>query len=267
MKISIVTICLNNAAGLRKTAASIVTQEDCEYEWIVIDGGSTDDSIHVIYDYEKYITYWVSEKDKGIYHAMNKGIYRSTGDYILFLNAGDALVDDKVLHQALTYLNGKDLYVGDVCHFNENSMTPGYELPQSVSHHYLVYQLTHFTLPHPASFFRRDFFDRFGYYDESLKIVSDWKLFFTSIIMSNAEVESIPLITTIFDTNGISSTSPHEKIERENALYEFPMIEELRRFYVSNYEIVSAVHATFLGRMLIRIYFFIYRFFLSKFER
>lgn len=91
MLISIITINYNNSIGLADTIRSVISQIDANYEYIVIDGGSTDDSVKVIKQYEDKLSYWVSERDRGIYHAMNKGIEQATGDYCLFLNSGDTL--------------------------------------------------------------------------------------------------------------------------------------------------------------------------------
>jgi len=84
MKLSIITVNLNNAAGLQKTIESVITQTFTDYEYIIIDGGSTDGSVDVIKQHADKITYWVSEPDKGIYNAMNKGILQAKGEYCLF---------------------------------------------------------------------------------------------------------------------------------------------------------------------------------------
>ncbi|MGK0307850.1 MAG: glycosyltransferase involved in cell wall biosynthesis, partial [Urechidicola sp.] len=97
MLISIITINYNDAVGLKKTMASVLEQTYEDIEYIVIDGGSTDGSKAYIELYHKDLAYWVSEPDQGIYHAMNKGIDQATGDYLLFLNSGDWLVDNFVI--------------------------------------------------------------------------------------------------------------------------------------------------------------------------
>ena len=86
MLYSIITINFNNCDGLRRTIESVVNQTNDNYEYIVIDGGSTDGSVDVIQKYSDRISYWVSEKDDGIYNAMNKGVRHAHGDYCLFLN-------------------------------------------------------------------------------------------------------------------------------------------------------------------------------------
>ena len=90
MKYSIITVNYNNKEGLRNTIESVIHQTYRDFEFIVIDGGSTDGSAEVLKEYDSQITYWVSEKDKGIYNAMNKGIAKATGDYLNFMNSGTA---------------------------------------------------------------------------------------------------------------------------------------------------------------------------------
>ncbi len=97
MKLSIITVNLNNARGLEKTIQSVIAQTFYNYEFIIIDGGSTDDSINIIKKYEDHITYWVSETDGGIYAGMNKGLFIAKGDYVNFMNSGDCYHSKDVL--------------------------------------------------------------------------------------------------------------------------------------------------------------------------
>ena len=99
MKLSIITINYNNQEGLKKTIESVVSQTMRDFEWIVIDGGSTDGGKEIIEQNKQCLDYWCSEPDKGIYHAMNKGIRASHGDYLMFLNSGDSLYDNKVIER------------------------------------------------------------------------------------------------------------------------------------------------------------------------
>ena len=99
MKLSIITINFNNHDGLQKTINSVIAQTWKDFEWIIIDGGSTDGSKNLIEQYDKYITYWISESDKGIYNAMNKGIKIARGDYLQFLNSGDYFYNEKVIEK------------------------------------------------------------------------------------------------------------------------------------------------------------------------
>ena len=98
MKLSIITVNKNNAAGLKQTMESVISQDFDDYEYIVIDGGSSDESTAVIRQYEHKLAYWVSEPDSGIFNAMNKGIGKASGEYCLFLNSGDALTENSLIN-------------------------------------------------------------------------------------------------------------------------------------------------------------------------
>jgi len=120
-KLSIITVNLNNAEGLRKTIESVVTQTFTDFEYIIIDGGSTDGSVEIIKLYADKITYWVSEPDKGIYNGMNKGIMVAKGEYCQFLNSGDWLVNENVLKEVFADV---DIVYGDLKIPNGNFFIP-----------------------------------------------------------------------------------------------------------------------------------------------
>src|SRR5258706_1204581 len=123
MKISIITINLNNKDGLANTIQSVIGQSCDDYEYIVIDGASVDGSVEVINKYRDRIDYWVSEKDSGIYQAMNKGIKASSGDYLWFLNSGDSLVNEDVVGdcaERIAHRPGYDYYYGQITFGHES---------------------------------------------------------------------------------------------------------------------------------------------------
>jgi putative colanic acid biosynthesis glycosyltransferase len=118
--LSLVTACLDDAAGLRATAESIARQTYQAYQWLVVDGGSTDDTREVLETFEPLLDDWTSEPDEGVYDAMNRGLRRARGQYVMFLNAGDRLADSRTLErivQALLYRPGIDLlFAGTLLH-------------------------------------------------------------------------------------------------------------------------------------------------------
>ena len=123
MKLSIITVNLNNRIGLERTINSVVSQTFKDFEWIVIDGGSTDGSKELITQYANHFAYWVSEPDKGIYNAMNKGIKVAKGEYLLFLNSGDWIIDERVAQDFIETSISADIISGDVCLvYDENTM-------------------------------------------------------------------------------------------------------------------------------------------------
>jgi glycosyltransferase involved in cell wall biosynthesis len=213
-KLSIITINYNNLEGLKRTVDSVVNQTWQEFEYIVIDGGSTDGSKEYIESQSATIDYWVSEKDTGIYNAMNKGIKAATGDYLLFLNSGDELYNMKVLEENYKDIHTEDLVYFDLCQMFETS-TNIHIFSNEISYKTFL----NGTIGHPTTFIKKELFDKYGFYDENLKIVSDWKFFFMVVAKFNASSRKINKTLSKFYMDGISSTNVEEVAnEREMVL-------------------------------------------------
>lgn len=202
MKYSVITINYNNQEGLHHTINSVVNQKFDDFEYIVIDGGSTDDSVEIIKKYAERIDYWVSEKDRGIYHAMNKGVLQAHGDYCIFLNSGDFFYNDLVLSKIHGSTNNEDILVGKVVSRNGHS-----QLFLPPSREMSLYYLYSGTVSHQGSFIKTSLLKRYPY-DENLKIVSDWKFFLEAIILKNCSVKYIDEFISEFDTTGVSTSNP-----------------------------------------------------------
>lgn len=114
VKLSVITVTLNAVQGFRTTARSIAEQDFPSREWIVIDGGSTDGTVAIIRDFEQHINYWSSEPDKGIYDAMNKGLSKARGEWVIFMNAGDYFPGPGILTRVLAHAdNSEEILYGD----------------------------------------------------------------------------------------------------------------------------------------------------------
>ena len=222
MKLSIITINRNNAAGLEKTMQSVATQIFKEFEYIVIDGASTDGSVEVVKKYEPQFVClkWISESDKGIYNAMNKGLHMASGDYIQILNSADCLASDDVTERMLSALDkaGKPsiLYGNMVKCFPD-----GRKLVDRCFAGQEITMLGMFTgtLNHDPAYIRRELFEKYGYYDETLKIVSDWKWYLQAIILGGEKPQYVDMNVTLFDMTGISETNKElDKVERKQVL-------------------------------------------------
>ena len=203
IKLSIITINYNNKKGLEKTIESVVAQTTREFEYIVIDGGSTDGSVEVIKKYAEYIDYWISEPDKGIYNAMNKGVQKAHGKFCQFLNSGDWLYSNIVVECMLPYFDlDRDILVGYVQSINENGNIGRLYAgsPKILTLHHLI----NCSLSHPSSFIRTKLLVEIPY-NESLKIVSDWE-FYINAYLSDAKFAQIPFDIAYFSPDGISST-------------------------------------------------------------
>ncbi len=212
-QLSIVTINKNDAEGLERTLRSIWERQTFkDFEHIIIDGASTDRSVEVIKKYESKLAYWISEPDKGIYNAMNKGIVKAKGDYLLFLNSGDWLEDD-ILKQVFRESLTEDIVYADFYWYhNADKIVP--ELyPDELT---VPFMLTH-SLGHPSSFIKRILFKDM-LYEEKYRIISDWVFFVKKILLYNCTTRHLNLVTSYFNMYGIS-TDPKSRdlVLREQA--------------------------------------------------
>ena len=223
MDLTIITINRNNAIGLEKTIKSVLNQTCKDFEYVVVDGASSDDSVETIRKYADAFgkrLKWISESDNGIYNAMNKGIKIASGDYVQFLNSGDCLASSDVTERMLTILEDlgkpsilygnmlKDMHDGtilrDKCFAGQDISFLGFYTG---------------TLNHSPTYIRRDLFEKYGYYDESLRIASDWKWFLQAIILEEEKAAYVDTDVTLFDMSGISETNKDLiKEERQKVL-------------------------------------------------
>jgi len=213
--VCIITINYNNAKGLEKTIKSVLSQTYNEIEYIIIDGESIDGSKAVIEKYNNKITQCISEKDNGIYHAMNKGIALATRKYLLFLNSGDILHTITVIEDILPKLRtGKDLYYGDLKWIvKDNDFVHKY--PKELTFSY-VYKNS---LPHPATFIKRNLFFNISLYNEELILVSDWEFFMRAIFKYDVSYQHLDMVISDFDGYGLSNSKDYKRImEAERAL-------------------------------------------------
>lgn len=238
MRLSIVTINYNNAEGLECTLNSVLTQTYGEIEHVIVDGGSTDNSVNVIKEYvrkvervkdEQMKVIWSSEPDKGIYNAINKGIKKATGDYIQILNSGDILAAHDVTERMVTAIHsftrsslndkiGVPILYGNMI---KKDYAKGKVIGKSGEVEYSLRNYYTGTLNHDCCYIRRDLFDMYGLYDENLKIVSDWKWFLQAIGLGKVKPVYVNIDVTIFDASGISETNLElRKKERRNVLEE-----------------------------------------------
>lgn len=213
-KLSIITVNYNNLEGLKRTVESVVNQTWKEFEYIVIDGGSTDGSFEYLKEQSPSFSYWVSESDKGIYNAMNKGIKVANGEYLLFLNSGDHFSGEFVLEKNNAHLENEDIIYFDI---NVIGVQESYvkKCPNELRFSYLIYE----TLPHQSTFIKTKLFNEIGFYDESVEIVSDWKFFIIAIIKFKVTYKHIEAVLSTYYLDGISAIKDHSS-ERMQVLKE-----------------------------------------------
>lgn len=198
MKLSIITINFNNIKGLKCTIASVLSQRWRDFEWIVVDGGSTDGSSELIEDNRSHLAFWCSEPDNGIFNAMNKGISHTNGEYLLFLNSGDYFSSSKSLQYVKPEKWTADIVGCDVF-MGTGKRTTYYQAPRKVTYQRLVCM----SLCHQSTFIRRTLLLENGY-DETSKIGADWMFWFRAFIDNNCSYQNISVPVTIIDTTGVS---------------------------------------------------------------
>ena len=262
MLFTIITINYNDHLGLSHTINSVVNQTCRDFEFVVIDGGSNDGSVGVIKDFKNQITYWVSEKDRGIYHAMNKGVAFARGTYCIFMNSGDCFYDNEVLERIANSSVIEDIIVGRVS-IDEYDHIISPPPRDGVT----LYHLYSGAVPHQGSFIKTELLRKYPY-DENLKISSDWKFFVQTLILDNCSIRFLDTFVSRYDMNGISSLNPElmrkEKDEILMNLFPPRVLEDYRRMKLSecltqtltpqlkvNYSIDRLLY--FVGRILLKM--------------
>lgn len=225
MRLSVITINLNNRGGLQRTIDSVVGQSFKDLEWIVIDGGSTDGSRELIEQYADHIAYWVSEPDKGVYNAMNKGIKVAQGEYVNFMNSGDCFASSSILEEVFATDHTADVLYGYMMRGSIDGEINNLSMMKPSLSWIDFYRDG---LPHQSTFIKRSLFDQYGLYDESLKAVADWKFFVEAFVYHKASSEFIPRKISVYAEGGISDVIGMEERERvRKELFPRAMVETI----------------------------------------
>jgi glycosyltransferase involved in cell wall biosynthesis len=225
MFLSIITINYNNASGLENTMQSVLSQNNEDFEYVIVDGASNDGSVDVIRQYAERFgcrLKWISEPDNGIYCAMNKGIRMASGHYVQFLNSGDYLASANVTKIMLKALKEND-YPSIIYGNMLKDMPNGILLKDRCFAGQEISFLGFYTgtLNHSPAYIRRDLFNKYGLYDENLRIVSDWKWYLQAIALGEERPVYTDVDVTVFDMHGISETNKElDKLERKKVLEE-----------------------------------------------
>lgn len=234
-KLSIITINLNNKEGLQKTMASVFCQTFSDFEYIIIDGGSTDGSVDEINPISDKLAYWVSEPDTGIYNAMNKGIEKSTGDIICFLNSGDQYYSDTAIEMAVNSIDGINeyswIYFFDYIH----SQLDQYKFQVCSSDVSNKARIFVKGFGHPSTFYRKEIFNSIGNFDESLKIAADREFYLRAILKHKLKFSYFSKPISVFNEGGISTNPKYSKLLlSEEKKIQIEYFDKIERVLFSN---------------------------------
>jgi len=253
--LSIITVNLNNREGLQRTIDSVVGQTFTGYEWIVIDGGSTDGSRELIEQYSDHFSYWCSEPDKGIYNAMNKGIAHAKGEWLQFLNSGDWLCQPTVLERVFSNEHDADILYGNGIYDSEGeSIMRTY--PKDISLTFIVNHSIH----HQSSFYKRSLYED-ELFNEQYKIISDY-VFIINSILKGKKFEFVDVVIAHTEPGGISQSGYDER-EKHNDILPLFIRRDVdyinntisHNAYVSNHRILRLINniSLFIERRLKRL--------------
>lgn len=222
MKISIITVSYNSAKTIEDTIKSVISQDYPNIEYIIIDGASTDQTQNIIKKYDNYISKWISEKDYGIYDAMNKGIALATGDIIGILNSDDFYAHANVISTiANTFQNNKNI---EACYGNLKYVHP--EQTHLVKRKWISGKYTEglflkgWMPPHPTFFIKKSCYDQYGTYLTELRNSSDYELMLRMLHKNKIRVYYINQFLVIMRLGGASNSSIKNRLiaNREDRL-------------------------------------------------
>ena len=198
MKLTVVSICLNNKEGLEKTIQSVINQTFFDkIEYVIIDGGSTDGSKEVIEQYQDMLAYWCSEPDGGIFPAMNKSIEHINGDYALYLNSGDILNKNNVIERVYGELD-KDIVYGN--EYKVNNKRTLARFPDNLNENFFKKS----ALPHQSTFIRTELLKEHNY-STDWKVLGDWSWLRERIMVDKVSYKHLNFPISDYDLNGFST--------------------------------------------------------------
>ena len=208
LKISIITVSFNSAKTIKETIESILIQDYNNIEYIIIDGGSSDETIDIVKSYGKKISYFISEKDNGIYDAMNKGIKAATGDIIGILNSDDFYPNSFVLSNVARSFEkyNCDAVYGDLVYVKAKDATQIKRYWQAGNYNTSKIK-NGWMLPHPTFFVKKVMYDRHGLYNSALKRAADYEMILKLLYKENISVHYIPMILVKMRMGGASNST------------------------------------------------------------
>ncbi len=228
IKISVITVCLNSENLIQKTIKSVVSQTYPNVEYIIIDGKSTDNTANIVMKYKSHINIFVSEKDNGVYDAMNKGAHLATGDMIYFLNSGDYLYDDKVLEKIVAEAekhNLCEIFYGDILYYNSSGSK--YYLGPMNS----IAEIISRGINHQSIFTRKSAFEKCGYFDTKYKIFADYDWLLRCLTKYHTKINKVEIPISYYLRGGLSDNHCDEYIhEKYEIITKYTRLNQLIKY-------------------------------------
>jgi glycosyltransferase involved in cell wall biosynthesis len=207
VKISIITVCYNSEKTIERTIKSVLSQNYNNIEYIVVDGGSKDSTVKIIKNYTDSIHEFITEKDDGIYDAINKGIYMSSGDIVGILNSDDIFSNENIISDVAKIFIEKpqlDSIIGNIAFINNNEKIIRVYNSQNWTPNRFVYG---FMPPHPSFYCKRELFHKFGGYKKDYKIAADYELLIRFLKIHQISYYQLNTIMVLMNLGGVSTKS------------------------------------------------------------
>jgi glycosyltransferase involved in cell wall biosynthesis len=212
-KLSVITICYNDLEGLQKTVQNVLLQQREIFEYIIIDGASKDGTQDYLKASADLFDVVVSEPDKGIYDALNKGWQKSSGEFVLFMNAGDVFASSDVIEKAIPFLTEEvDIAYGDAHLSDRSGIYHTKKHPEHIASIWMIKEV----IAHQSQFIRKSLLFNNNGYDLQFRIAADYAFLAKVFWKQQVRFKYLPFVVSVFDTEGISS-SPEQKsrVEQE----------------------------------------------------
>lgn len=233
--ISIITINFNNLEGLVFTVESVLSQNNINFEYIIIDGGSNDGSYEYLYSNKNNFEYWVSETDLGVYDAMNKGIAKAKGEYLIFLNSGDSFANSDSLESCFKFIKNhpaQDIYYGNIIVSYKDPTKSGWmkKMPETLTLDF--FKRT--TINHQASLIKRSLFHEIGFYSLKYNLAADY-FFYLSCFLRNRKFKHMDFFMIDYNNDGMSSFNSNEYTVQMRSVWDELVPSDLDNLLTHNY--------------------------------
>jgi len=235
LKFTIITVCYNAEKTIEQTILSVINQKYSLIEYIIIDGGSSDNTLNIISKYSNSINKIISEKDNGIYDALNKGIKNSTGDIIGILNADDEFFDNSIIEKiAKSFLLNStiDSIIGDIVFQNNSNKTIRYYSSRKWSVNKFSWG---FMPPHPSFYCKRVCFDKYGKYLTDFKIAADFELLIRFLKIHKVSFKYLPIIMVKMKLGGASTSGFSSLLTINKEIYRACNLNGIKTNYLKLY--------------------------------